>query len=166
MSEENVEIVRRGFDAWEEGDLTGVLGLMAEDFVIRRHPPLPDPNTWEGREGLLQVAVEWGEIFGDYTVKAEELIDAGSHVIVRVFQKGRGAEGGTPVTGAFWWTIELRDERAVAIDICHNPCAGPRSRRAVGVRHSIDWADSRTVCPTRGQSRPIVANHSGARSPI
>jgi ketosteroid isomerase-like protein len=119
MSRENVELVRRGFEAWEGGDLTGVLGLMSDEFVMRRHAPLPDPGTWPGREGLLDVAVDWGESFGEYTVRGEEFIDKGSHVIVRVFLEGRGADSGAPVTGVFWWVVEVRDGQAIALDICH-----------------------------------------------
>ena len=36
MSRENVELVREGFDAFQEGDLSRMLDLMAEDLVTYR----------------------------------------------------------------------------------------------------------------------------------
>jgi ketosteroid isomerase-like protein len=36
MSQENVEIVRRGFEAWEAGDLSVLLALLDNDLVTRR----------------------------------------------------------------------------------------------------------------------------------
>jgi ketosteroid isomerase-like protein len=38
MSQENVEIIRRGFAAWEEGDLAANLRLIDEQVVCRRTP--------------------------------------------------------------------------------------------------------------------------------
>ena len=36
MSQEKVELVREGFDAFQEGDLSRMLDLMAEDLVTYR----------------------------------------------------------------------------------------------------------------------------------
>ena len=114
-----MQIVRRGWQAWEMGDLSGLFDLMADDFVMRRRPPLPDPGEWPGREGLLTIASEWGENFDEWSVKAEEVTDAGNnHVIVRVHQEGRGVGSGAAVTGTYWYLIEMRDRKGVSIDIC------------------------------------------------
>jgi ketosteroid isomerase-like protein len=118
MSRENVEIVRRGFEAWEAGDLSGMLAVLADDFVMRRHAPMPDPGIWPGREGLLNLAVEWGEAFEEWTMKGDEFIDAGDHVVVRVLHEGHGADSGAPVTGVYWYLVRMRDGKAIAIDIC------------------------------------------------
>ena len=117
MSQENVEVVRRGFEAWEAGDLSGLLALMDDDLVTRRLAPMPDPGTWYGPEGLLEVAAEWMEAFDEFTMKAEELIDAGDDVVVRMAQGGRGGGSGAPVTGTFWFVYGLRDGKVIALDM-------------------------------------------------
>jgi ketosteroid isomerase-like protein len=39
MSQENVELVRRGFAAFEQGDLGGMLDLLVDDLVTYRSDP-------------------------------------------------------------------------------------------------------------------------------
>jgi ketosteroid isomerase-like protein len=48
MSQENVEVVRRLFAAWEGGDLAGVLADLDPDMVTQRVPPAPDPQIYHG----------------------------------------------------------------------------------------------------------------------
>jgi ketosteroid isomerase-like protein len=59
MSQENVEIVRRGFEAWERGDWETHLSLLREDVVCCRVAPLIDPRDYNGLEGYLEFATEW-----------------------------------------------------------------------------------------------------------
>jgi ketosteroid isomerase-like protein len=35
MSQENVEVVRRSFDAWNDGDIEAIRGCHAEDVVVQ-----------------------------------------------------------------------------------------------------------------------------------
>jgi len=113
MSQENVEVVRRGFEAWEADDLSGLLALLDDDLVTRRLAPMADPGTWHGTEGLLEMVAEWMDAFDEFEMKAEEFIDAGDHVVVRVAQEGRGSDSGVPVTATFWFVHGVRDGKTV-----------------------------------------------------
>ena len=50
MSQESVELVREGFDAFQEGDLSRMLDLMAEDLVTYRADP--DGTTTTARRAF------------------------------------------------------------------------------------------------------------------
>jgi ketosteroid isomerase-like protein len=117
MSRENIEVVRHGFEAWEADDLTGLLEVFDDALVTRRLEPMPDPGNWKGREGMLDMVSEWMDTFGEFTMKGEEFIDAGDHVVVQVAQEGRGDLSGAPVTGRFWFTFGVRDRKVVTLDI-------------------------------------------------
>ena len=117
MSQENVEIVRQTFAAWEAGDVEGLLASFDEEVVTRRHTPMPDPGTWHGRAGMLDLVAEWLESFDDFTMEAEDFIDADDHVVVRTLQGGSGTGGGVQVTGVVWFAIGLRSGRGVSLDI-------------------------------------------------
>ena len=123
MSQENVEVVRQGFDVWEAAfgagtdDLGALLAILDDDLVTRRLAPMPDPGTWRGVEGMLAVLAEWTDTFDEFTMKGEEYIDAGDQVIVRVAQEGRGDDSGVPVTGTFWFVLGVRDRKIVSFDM-------------------------------------------------
>jgi len=117
MSQDNVEVVRRAFAAWEADDLTGMLAVLDDQLVTRRLAPMPDPGTWYGPEGAIDVAAEWMDTFDEFKMSAEEFIDAGDRVVVRVEQKGRVRGSGVPVTGTFWFVDGVRDGKLVTWDM-------------------------------------------------
>ena len=98
MSHENVDVVRQWWEAWDADDLGRGLALMDDGLVTRRLAPMPDPGTWDGTEGLLDVAAEWVDTFDEFAMAADDFIDAGDHVVVRVQQQGRGTDSRVPVT--------------------------------------------------------------------
>ena len=131
MSQENVEVMRQVFAAWKADDLEGFLAYTDEELVTRRHLPMPDPGTWYGRAGALDLVVEWLQSFDDFTISAEEYIDApGDHVVVRTLQGGRGTGGGVPVTGTVWFVCGLRSGRMVSWDIYGVRSQALEARRA------------------------------------
>jgi uncharacterized protein len=98
MSQENVEIARRGYQMYAAGDLDGVLRLFSDDAE------LPDagglgvagiaPGTRYGPEGFLRGDEELLEAYPDYRAEPEDFIDAGNAVVVPVRVSGRGRASG------------------------------------------------------------------------
>jgi uncharacterized protein len=113
MSQLNVEIVRAGFDAFQEGDLSQMLDLMADDLITYRADP--DGATYHGKDGFLQATADWTEDFSEWSVIPEEFIDAGDRVLVRVRQMARGNASGIPVEGEFWFVFEVRGKKAAKL---------------------------------------------------
>lgn len=92
MSKENVEIVRRLFEAVEKRDAVGVLGSYDENIVIREAASLPYGGEYRGREGALQHAQGYTQVWDKLQTSQEqkmdaEFLDAGDSVIVRWRQK-------------------------------------------------------------------------------
>ena len=123
MSQENVEIVRKAFEAWEPAwdsgtnDLGELLALMDDALICRTHAPAPDPGTWHGHQGFLDLMAEWAETFDGFRLRAEEFIDAGDHVVVRAALDGRGSGSGASVTGTAWNVYKVRGGKLVTIDV-------------------------------------------------
>jgi ketosteroid isomerase-like protein len=109
MSQENVEIVRSAFAAFEEGDLTAILDSAADDLITHRVEP--DNAIYHGKEGFLQGTADWIEGFEDWTVTPREFIDGGDSVVVRVHQTARGEKSGVPVEGDIWFVFEIRGSK-------------------------------------------------------
>ena len=106
MSQENVEIVRGAFAAFQQGDLSRMLDLMADDFVTHRVHPYD--AIYYGKEGFLKATADWTEGFQDWTATAEEFIDAGDFVVARVRQTGRVEGSDVAVESDFWFAFTLR----------------------------------------------------------
>src|SRR5919109_2311117 len=113
MSQENVEIVRRGLKAWELGNLSEVIRMFDERVVTR---PIIGPE-WHGPQGVLEMAADWVEEFDEFTMIGEEFIDAGDAVVVRIRQEGRGTSTGVPVQVTFWFVYSMKDERVIRFEM-------------------------------------------------
>jgi ketosteroid isomerase-like protein len=121
MSQENVEIVRRGYELYAAGDLEGVTDLIADAAE------LPDAGglgvadtaagTRHGRDGFLLGAQEAVEAFEDYRVEAQEFIDAGDAVVVPVRISGRGRASGAMLEVRLVHVWVLRTGRAIRNEI-------------------------------------------------
>src|SRR2546423_9010052 len=53
MSQENVEIVRRSYEAYALGDIEGALAAIAPQIEIRDHD-IPDASEYHGHEGMFR----------------------------------------------------------------------------------------------------------------
>jgi hypothetical protein len=95
MSRENVEIVRRGYDAYDQGDIDAVLETFHPDIEWKQ---VEQPNAVHGHSGVLRAWEEWSEPFEeDLRAEVQELIDAGDQVVAVVRHRGSGRESGIEV---------------------------------------------------------------------
>jgi ketosteroid isomerase-like protein len=112
MSEENVEIVRQGFEAYVRGDLSAALASFDADIVFNPAEEAPI----QGRDAVLAYIQRWEEPWEDYEGEAEEFIDAGDRVVVTLHFKGRGRGSGIEVEARFHQVHTLREEKTVRMD--------------------------------------------------
>ena len=59
----------------------------------------------------------WTEGFDQFSASAEEFIDAGEKVIVRVHQRARGQGSGVPVEADFWFVHTLSEGKITRLDM-------------------------------------------------
>jgi len=115
MSQENVEIVRRTYAAFERGDLEAALEDADPNLITYREEP--EARTWHGREGFLESLADWTEGFDEFSATPEDFLDAGDRVIVRVHQSAVGRSSGAPVEADFWFVHTLGDGSITRLDI-------------------------------------------------
>ena len=117
MSQENVEIVRRAYEAFALGDLKAVLDQLDPTVVSYTASPLPDPEEHFGHDGFLQWVENWTGAFDEFAMEVEEYIDSGDQVIVRALQRATGAASGAPVEQVFWFLHSFREGKILRIGI-------------------------------------------------
>ena len=119
MSQENVEIVRRIYDAWRKND-PGALDVLASDFVLY---PAAEADwvglepSYHGAEGLSRYMELIAEELDDYHPEIADFLDAGDRVVTLAIESGRGKHSGAEVDSrtAHVWTI--RDGKPVRLDL-------------------------------------------------
>jgi ketosteroid isomerase-like protein len=118
MSQENVEILRRGFEAFVRGDFDNALADVHEDFVATRVAPMPDITPYYGPEGLMQIFVDWTADFDEFEMSPEEFIDANAEqVVIRQRQRAVGARSGVPIEAEFWFVNTMRERKLLRLEI-------------------------------------------------
>jgi ketosteroid isomerase-like protein len=112
-----VEIIRRGFETWEQGDLEAHLRQVHADVVCSRVAPLINPKTYHGLEGYLEFAGEWVAPYDELRFLPNKYIDAGDRVLVEVPQEGRLAGSNQMVRGMFWFLMTLHDGKVIRFEV-------------------------------------------------
>jgi len=114
MSEENVQTMRRLFDAYSEGDVGA--WFQATDPDIRVHPRPAEPDAadeYRGLDGLMDYLVNWLGQWDSYEAEPVEILDAGERVLVVARERGRVKSTGIEVVEDFWHSFALRDGKVV-----------------------------------------------------
>jgi ketosteroid isomerase-like protein len=160
MSQENVELARRGFEAWEQCDLETHLSLVHEDVVCRQVGQI-DSRTYHGLEGYIEFASEWFEPYEELRFRPSEFIDAGDKVVVEVPQEGRLVGSDQPITGTFWFVITARDGKMARLEIYRER---DRALDAAGLREqrqSYDFFSTRPGVFSRRATRRSFGSARG-----
>ena len=114
MSQENVELMRRGYEHWMA---TGEVRAHADLVWDVSKLGWPDQQIYRGSEGAMQFNAEWADAWDDWEVEAEDYIDAGERVVVILNQRGRSKATGIPVDMRFAQVWTLRDGQAIRMQM-------------------------------------------------
>jgi ketosteroid isomerase-like protein len=120
MSRENVEVVRRIYQAGKRREGASVLRLYGEDVEWDNSGSpaglVAGKDIHRGHEAIKEMFRQWYEVWASVEHDAEEFIDIGPHVIAVGTMRGRGRASGVEVTWdgyASTWT--LRDGKVVRV---------------------------------------------------
>jgi ketosteroid isomerase-like protein len=84
MSQENVEIVRAVYEAWNAGDMAAFRDLYDPDVIMRPPAGWPEPGPFIGREAVMR---EWEHVReawnADVVEPIGDFVDAADRVVVR-----------------------------------------------------------------------------------
>jgi ketosteroid isomerase-like protein len=119
MSQENVEIVRRVFEADARRDSAAILDLYdpAVEWDYSKGPggDLTGAKLYRGHDGLRAFFRDWSEAFQTFGFPCKELIDAGDEVISVNAAHGLGRTSGTNVEMEQWAVWSIRGGKVVRV---------------------------------------------------
>jgi ketosteroid isomerase-like protein len=108
MSREPVEVVRRGYEAFNRGDLEGMFADAAPEFEYVATDAIPGAGgVYRGPEDFRKFLDRWWGEFDQPHVEVHELIDAGDRVLASVTFRGHGKQSGAEADWTLWqlWTV-------------------------------------------------------------
>ena len=121
MSQENVEVVRRFYDAWARDEFPGPVELMDPEIEYVNPAGAVEPGTRRGRAAFSRAVEKLFEGWETWQAKPEQFTAAGDQVAVVLSYRARGRGSGLEVEGreSALWT--LRDGRVSRYAWFHEP---------------------------------------------
>ena len=115
MSEDNVDLARRAYEAFNRGDVETVLTLVDENVEIAsRLAPLGE-GSYHGHEGVRRWFQNLWDTFPDWRSELVELRDAGDITVGTVRIRGHGRESGAPLDQTIWQVMQWRNGECVRL---------------------------------------------------
>jgi len=131
MSQENVEVVRRGYERFAA---TGrfVEEIITPDFVwdMSNFHGWPEQQAYEGAEGARAFLSDWAAAWEDWELEVDALHDAGDKVVAILRQRGRSKTGGIVVEMSLAQVWTMRAGKQARSDMYSDP---DEALKAVGL---------------------------------
>jgi ketosteroid isomerase-like protein len=95
VSEENLRLVREGYEAWNRGDLDWLLEHISPDFEFHTAQLFPDTEAiYQGREGYKRFWETFHVPWENLSIEIERLEQVGENQVLALLRFiGRGREG-------------------------------------------------------------------------
>jgi ketosteroid isomerase-like protein len=113
MSEQNVEIVRRLYEAWQRDGFGVVPDLMDPDIEWVNPPNAIEPGTRRGYDGFAAAARAFTSVYRESRVIEATFHDAGETIVVGATMASRSRGSEIPIRARRGYVFELRDGRVI-----------------------------------------------------
>lgn len=130
MSRENVEIVRRGVEAFNRRDMAAIRAVTHPQVERIEDPRYPGAQTFHGPDGVEQSVRKWWDAW-DIELDPEDFIELGDQVVVTGHGHWRGQGSDMTLTAEFASVYEVRDDKIARAEVFGSRQA---ALQAVGLR--------------------------------
>jgi ketosteroid isomerase-like protein len=125
---ENVELVRRCFQAFEQGGFEASAAFVTDDFHMSQLPGWPDASSYRGPEEATKMMAEWISSFEDFRGVPEQFCDVGAdRVVVAYHEWGRPRGGSAEIDQLFGILYTLREGKIASMEWFDTPDAALRA---------------------------------------
>ena len=118
MPSENLEIVQRGFEAFNESGVEGILPFIHPEFEATTPPNLAsEPDTYRGHDGIRRWFDSFDEVMDQIRWDAHGFQAVEDRVVVEFTLRARGKTSGLDFgqdAAMVWW---LRDGKATRLEL-------------------------------------------------
>jgi ketosteroid isomerase-like protein len=114
MPDGHEAIVQATVDAYNRGDIEGVLARVTEDIDLRPPSHLVDGVIFRGHAGVRAWAQRATEMWSESRSTAKLVASAGDHLVVAIDYELVGRDSGVPITQRSHAVYTLRDGKIAA----------------------------------------------------
>jgi len=97
MSQENVELVRKTFEAFRAGGFEAMLSFYPPDVLWHPAPGWVEDPVYGGHDGARKMSAVWTDNFDDLVLEPHEIRDLPEGVLVLAEATGRTKDAGVPI---------------------------------------------------------------------
>ena len=116
MSRENVEVVRRGIEAFNRRDMAAIRADAHPQIEWVEDPRYPGAQTFHGPDGVEQSVRKWWDAWM-IELEPEDFIDLGDRIVVTGHGHYRGHGSDVVLTAEFATVYEIRDHKVVRAEV-------------------------------------------------
>jgi ketosteroid isomerase-like protein len=115
MPADNVEFVRRAYEALNNREFSRVDEFLDPDLEIDVSRNVLNPGVYHGLEGFAQLIRATDEVWHGFRNEIHEVIDAGDRVVVHVTNTATGAGSGVETQMDLFHVLTLRGGKIVRL---------------------------------------------------
>jgi ketosteroid isomerase-like protein len=108
MPQENVDLVRRSFEAWNDEGVEAMPRFWVEDGAFEDPPELPDSSVYQGLGAVMERLRALNAVLPQ-SLLLEDLRSHGDQVVVLMRFQGSGSESGVPVDQPMGVVVSVTD---------------------------------------------------------
>jgi ketosteroid isomerase-like protein len=117
-SKKNVDLLRRFYEHFNQGDLDAVLELCAPEVEVYKDPEVVEmvsAFTPRGQERVAQYLRGWLDSWSQYRARPEQFLESGEEVAVLVHLRARGRGSQFEIEEDMADVFSVRDEKIVRL---------------------------------------------------
>jgi uncharacterized protein len=142
MSEELLQLVQKGYEAWNAGDRGWVLEHMSEDIEWITPGDDPDPGTYRGLRGVEEYWSQWRAAVGQLNFVVEEMMESGNNVVVVARRQGRGAQSGLEISDRVIQVFHFEGTKCTSVHEYYDRDAALGSVRGEHAAEAVDQPEA------------------------
>jgi ketosteroid isomerase-like protein len=110
MSQQNLDVLRAGFDAFNRGDYDSWVGAFAEDVEVHDLADTPDTGVFYGHGGVHEWLAKLQVAFGEgFQFEPTSFTQSRGIVVADVRASATGVGGGVPIEMSVHIVFRMRD---------------------------------------------------------
>ena len=114
-----IELIERGWQAYNSGDVASLLAIFSPDIVSYAPATMANAGTFHGHDGFIEWIRSWNEAWDSFSAQLLEVETVGERHLVTLMnqRRGTGRGSGVEVEMRSGWVYETREGLCVYLAI-------------------------------------------------